>query len=273
MDKALNGRLVWAAKAAAHHTTMWIGVRYGHKFPMHFVTGYPRSGTTWFSEMLGDYLRLPRPSHYLLPIAFPAVIHTHYLAKGKLNDCFYVVRDGRDAITSSYFYMIDLQKKNVPIGHIAPLLNSYTDLDDIETNLPSFIEAMFLNPQGVKENWGDHTLNWAKKADRYPAIVPVRFEDLLTDTAGTFKQVLRQKYSIVDEAEADDIAQRHQFKRQAKRDESSHRTPMRKGQSGDWRNYFSRTSRQMFDHYAGDSLLAFNYEPNRDWVHITDEPT
>lgn len=268
ITESINSRLLWATKAAAHHTTMWIGARYGHHFPMHFVIGYPRSGTTWFSEMLGDYLRLPRPSHYLLPIAFPAVIHTHALAKGKVNDCFYVVRDGRDAIVSTYFYMIELQKKGVPIAHISTLLDSYNDLDDIQMNLPSFIKAIFLKPQGVKENWGDHTINWAKKAEIHPAIVPVRFEDLLVDTAVTFRSVLYKKYGTVDEIEANDVAKRHQFKRQVKRDKSSHRTPMRKGKSGDWQLYFSRHSCQLFDYYAGDSLLAFGYEPDRSWVAL-----
>jgi len=69
-------RINWFMRSVSHYTTMSIGSRFGEKFPMHFVCGYPRSGTTWFSELLADYLNLPRPNMYIFPIGFASVIHT-----------------------------------------------------------------------------------------------------------------------------------------------------------------------------------------------------
>ena len=83
---------------------------------MHFVCGYPRSGTTWFNEMLADYLNLPRPNHYIFPIGFAPVIHTHWNADSYLNDCFYNVRDGRDAVVSAYFKTIMKVYEKAPIA-------------------------------------------------------------------------------------------------------------------------------------------------------------
>ncbi len=144
------GRLTWFMEASAHYITLWIGEHYGSTFPMHFVCGYPRSGTTWFSEMLASYLNLPRPNHYRLPLAFASVVHTHAEPKSKLDDCFYIVRDGRDAVLSHYFMIVRAVKNNPDFVHrdrYLKLFGAPFDADNIDHNLPLFIEYTLSQPR------------------------------------------------------------------------------------------------------------------------------
>lgn len=49
----------------------------------------------------------------------------------------------------------------------------------------------------------------------------------------------------------------------SKEDKSSF---LRKGTTGDWRNYFTPEAAEVFDHYCGDALIAAGYEPDRSWM-------
>lgn len=251
-------RINWFMRGAAHHTTMWIGARFGEKFPMHFVCGYPRSGTTWFSELLADYLNLPRPNMYIFPIGFASVIHTHVPPSHRLNDCFYVVRDGRDSIVSAYFKAIERLKNDTPDVYRNKLLKVFDDdLDNIAHNLPAYIQFRF---EEKGQNWGTHVLGWLQKAQRYPKqIVVVKYEDMLSDPEGTFTKVLQEKYGDVDKNLVAVAVQRQQFDRQRKRPSDQHRTYMRKGVAGDWRNWFTPECNTLFEQYAGEALKKAGY--------------
>ncbi len=37
--------------------------------------------------------------------------------------------------------------------------------------------------------------------------------------------------------------------------------------SGDWTNHFSKKAVEIFDHYAGDTLIDLGYEKNREWIN------
>lgn len=261
------GRATWFMQATAHHMTIWIGARYGDRFPMHFVVGYPRSGTTWFSELLADYLNLPRPRHYIFPIGFAAVIHTHTEPQRKLADCFYVVRDGRDSLVSAYFQLIRILGENASFVYrdrYLKLFGANYDPSDTARNLLLYMRSVF---EQNKRHWGEHVVGWMQKAQRYPKqIVVVKYEDLRTNPYPTFTGVLEQKYGSVDADVASDALQRQDFNRQRKRPQGQQRTFMRKGVAGDWRNHFTLECAQLFDTYAGQALIEAGYEPDRSWV-------
>ena len=261
------GRISWFLQGTAHYTTMWIGARYGERFPMHFVCGYPRSGTTWFSELLADYLNLPRPRHYIFPIGFAAIIHTHVEPQHRLNDCFYVVRDGRDSIVSHYFKLTKTLVEDPDFiyrDRYLKLFGSDFDAKDTAKNLPLFMYSVFENR---KMHWGQHVQGWMQKAKQYPnKIVPIKYEDLLEDSASAFTAALMQKYNVVDEALARECAQRQDFNRQKKRPAGQQRTFMRKGIAGDWCNWFTPECAQIFDAYAGETLIEAGYEIDRSWL-------
>jgi len=143
---------------------MWIGTRYGNRFPVKSVCGYPRSGTTWSSELLADYLNLPRPRHYLLPLAFACVVHTHVPPNHRLDDCFYVVRDGRDALVSGYFRLIKTLREDEEFVYRDRYLKLFDrNLKDREKNLAAYVRFTF---REKKADWGNHVLGWMTKAQR-----------------------------------------------------------------------------------------------------------
>jgi len=254
----------------SHHLTISIGKRYQSKFPMHFVCGFPRSGTTWFSEMLADYLNLPRPRHYILPIGFASVIHTHSEPNAGINDCFYVIRDGRDAITSMYFYFGKSMKEQNIVGRdwLSRVFDNQFETMNVDKYLPRFIEYIFKHPVGTKSHWGDHTRGWLGiQSEQSPgSIVVVRFEALLEDTASSFEHALISKYQCIDCEFAKEAVNRQTFRRQKKRSMDQQRTLLRKGISGDWKNYWNRECGQIFDYFAGEDLIELGYEIDRSWI-------
>jgi hypothetical protein len=265
----MNGWITWFLRAASHYTTLWIGAHFGKHFPMHFVCGYPRSGTTWFSELLADYLNLPRPRHSIFPIGFASVIHTHSESKSPLDDCFLVMRDGRDVMVSLYFYLLAQKDDPAFTGRntFANLFGSPMDPNDLNRNLPIFLEYIFTHPIGTRTNWAEHSLGWKRKAQGSGSrIVTVHFEDLVRDSMGTFTMALAMKYGEFDIETAQEAVSRQQFQRQKRRKADQQRTLLRGGKSGDWRQAFCSGSRQVFDHYAGEALIELGYESDHNWV-------
>lgn len=258
-------RITWCLEGMSHYATMWIGVRYGHQFPMHFVCGYPRSGTTWFSELLADYLNLPRPRHYRLPLAFACVVHTHVSPSFPLDDCFYVIRDGRDAAVSRYFQLMKMLEGDGKFAQRSKYLRLFPNgSDDTKRNLPAYVEYLF---RQRKAHWGEHVSGWLRKArQNSERIVIVRYEDLLRDPFGAFVEVLRAKYGDVDTDLARSAVDRQQFDRQKRRPTEQHRTYLRIGRAGDWRNWFTPECAELFDAHAGEALIEAGYEHNHEWV-------
>lgn len=253
----------------SHHVTIWFGKRYGHHFPMYFVCGFPRSGTTWVSEILADYLNLPRPRHYIFPIGFASVIHTHASAKSGLTNCFYVVRDGRDAMVSLYFSTMNhMRREQYPAKRrFTKLFGVNFDPNDVQNNLPLFLEDQFVRPSGASQHWGEHTLMWLDRAQNTPnEVVLTRYEILLQNTTQEFNRVLAAMFDTVDDDLLLEAVNRQSFKRQLRRPQEQHQTFLRQGQAGDWKSHFSQESAEIFDHYAGKALVELGYENDHRWL-------
>ena len=83
-------------RTTSHHLTWFPGTRFPDAIPLVFVTGYPKSGTTWACQMVADYLRLPFPRFTLLPVGCPAAVQGHQRVWKRYRKGVYVLRDGRD---------------------------------------------------------------------------------------------------------------------------------------------------------------------------------
>jgi len=100
--------ITWLFTAVSHYLSLFILRFYSKNKTVIFICGAPRSGTSWVSDVLAFYYNLPRPKHYLLPIMFESVIHTHaILNPRKFKSCFFVIRDGRDSYLSHYYKIRD----------------------------------------------------------------------------------------------------------------------------------------------------------------------
>ncbi len=249
--------------------TLWIGARYGQRIPLYFVCGYPRSGTSWMSDMTASYLKLPRPIHYLFPISFPAVIHTHATSSLRLPNCFLILRDGRDVMVSLYYYACARAAEGNPVfaKRFQRVFGRGFEPDRVVENLPRFIEDQLRRPVACRQNWADHTLGWLRKARRNPSSISVlRYEDLLADAPKELARVLKEKNIPVDPEVVTESVARWDFQKQMRAESSQRSTVLRSGRSGDWKRLFSRKACEIFFAAAQDALVEAGYEADGTWL-------
>jgi hypothetical protein len=254
----------------SHHATYFLAKRFRRAIPITCVLGYPRSGTVWASQMAADYLQLPLPDLSLFPLGCPAVLHGHQAIEKHGPPALYVVRDGRDAMVSMYYYL----RRMIPgkDGSQAPRrLRRYfaqaRDLDDIRTNLPQFIEAQCRRPVGTPYHWARH---YASVAASGRTDVPVlRYEAMKEDCVAALTQAMTQ--FLGKPADAERVRQtvdRFSFARQSGRKPGQEDAAafVRKGEVGDWVNHFNRDAARAFDRWCGPALWELGYENDPNWT-------
>ncbi|MCA9189262.1 MAG: sulfotransferase domain-containing protein [Pirellulaceae bacterium] len=247
------------AIAASHHVTWFLGKQFPHAFPLLFVLGFPKSGTSWVCQMVADYLRVPFPQNSLLPIGFPAVVHGHELVTSRYPRAIYVLRDGRDAMVSLYFHYLAMTEKRQPGD----------DAAGQPARLPfaSFVEQQLRRPWGSPANWGEHARSYFNHADTNCALI--RYEEMLSDPEDALQRVLRDVTNEeCNPQRVREAVQRFAFQQQSGRatGEEDRKSYLRKGQAGDWVNHFSPEAAKAFAQHCGDMLIAAGYEQNDGWV-------
>jgi len=245
-------------------------MRFPRAFPMVFVVGFPKSGTTWACQLIGGYLQLPFPKLSLVPACFPAVVHGHELVDKRYPYCAYVMRDGRDAMTSLFYHI----RRHLLQGQRLPISRKYNSIflegDDLQTvrnNFPRFLEIQLPRPLGSRHSWSEHVMSYLE-ADQ-PKLAGLKYEELLADGA----TVLAREMAKLDGNEpqfdrAQFLLEDFSFSRRSGRSPSTEDKSsfLRKGVAGDWRNHFTREAAQIFDHHCGEALLAAGYEKDRSWI-------
>lgn len=260
--------------ASATHA---IGVRWGEAFPFYYVSEFPKSGGTWLARMVADYLQIPHPQNSLLPLTFSCVVQNHWRYHPRLRRVFYIYRDGRDVMVSLYFHAIRLARYQDGPGreHMARtyegLLGRNYDPDEIALHLPRFIEFEFRKPgRGTRVNWRNHIEEWLGARDKSGnAVVYLSYEELRRDTVASLGRTIE----TVTEEPADPwrletTVEKMSMKRQTGRDpgRADITQHIRKGIVGDWQNYFTRETAELFDELAGGTLVELGYERDRGWV-------
>lgn len=235
--------------------------------PLYIVTEYPKSGGTWLGQMLGYYFGVPFPRNQP-PKIESCIMHGHYLHTPFLKNVFCLVRDGRDVMVSAYYYMLFENDKNSPhLVHKTRKLNAFANYDDIERNMPRFIEYLF-----TVENKGLFHFNWNEFIDSWygrPGAVFIKYEDLLSGAAAALKEPIQRitHASYVNMQRLHEAQEKFSFATMKKKEsEGGGRSFLRKGIAGDWKNVFTREAREVFDHYAGQNLVRLGYENDRSWI-------
>lgn len=271
------------AEGLSNRLTRLIGAHFGESIPQYFVSEYPRSGGTWLSNMLADYLRCSRPGKSMLPIACRAVLHNHWSYHPKMRRVIYLMRDGRDVMVSYYFYRI----RGIEIGMtpkarlfkqtFEKLFGPGYDPKDTATNLPKFMEYEFSNPIGAgRHNWPDHIVNWVGEGkETRPHVLYLTYEELLGDTYGAFQRALEHVSGEVAEDRlvrrtVDHFSMESITGRKSGEEDSS--SFVRKGITGDWKNHFTREAAEVFDRYAGEALILAGYEDDHGWIEGVTRP-
>lgn len=261
----------WLAKSSMR----WIGIRWGDRIPYYYVSEHPKSGGTWLSRMVGDYLEVPFPRHTLLPHTFPSIVQNHWRHHPRLNRVFYLYRDGRDVMVSSYYHRLRIARHSdrparAYVGRTyEKLFGTNYDPEDIVRHLPRFIEYEFANPgRGSALNWRDHVDDWVQPG-REDRIAFLSYEELSRDCATTLAGAIRQitgeepdPWRVETAVEKFSMG-RHAGRQPGEADATKH---IRKGVVGDWQNHFSREAAEVFDQLAGETLVRLGYEDDRGWA-------
>ena len=258
-------------RTCASHMTWWIGERAPRLVPLVYVIGYPKSGTTWVAQMVADYLQLPFPRGSILPVGFPAVMHAHRGFPSGKPRVVYVMRDGRDALTSLYFF----ESRRMPEGDHPRMTRLQRRLypgmvnkADVRTNIGPFVSRQLARPHASPLNWGDHVRTWLGASDTSGSAM-VRYEDMRASPVETLTGAMRAITGKEPEPELIRMAvEKFSFRRQSKRSpgEEDRTRLLRKGESGDWRNHFTPEAARAFDRVCGDALIEAGYETDHRWV-------
>lgn len=257
---ALRARFEWAVRFAMCRTLSGV-------LPLYIVTEFPKSGGSWFSQMLADALQVPFPRNRL-PGLRPQVMHGHYRYSSHLKNAVALMRDGRDIMCSMYFYMLfknDLY--NRPMSDRQARRLGIENRDDYWSNMPRFIEYAFTGKGFPRFTWAQFVNDWTDRN-----VPHVKYEELLVDAPAALQITVESLTGThIKPERAEEIANRYSFERlsQRKPGQESRESFLRKGVAGDWREKFSPTARELFDHYAGEALIRLGYECDHKWVTET----
>lgn len=256
-----------------HRPTRWVAKFWGRKLGFLYMNEYPKSGGTWFSAMVGDYLRIPYPQHYALPLSFKCVVHNHWHYQPYLTPSFHLHRDGRDVMVSLYFHRIraiEHARKTKGYNRFDKIYSRLFSKDYDPNNLRAHI-FKFLEHE-LKTNRAGDGLFWHQFIDGWSSkdkVVFVSYENLLTDCAGTLGQAIRSLTGEEpDPVELETSTRRFSFTRMSggrKQGEIDGKSHMRKGVSGDWANHFTREAGELFHAHAGATLIRLGYVADGEW--------
>lgn len=240
--------------------------------PLYIVTEYPKSGGSWVSQMLAEYLRVPFPRNER-PAIKSSVMHGHMLYTPMMKNVVCVFRDGRDVMVSLYYHMLFENEKNSHelVRRVRADLD-YEDISDIKRNLPSFIQ--YMNDMESK-SWSPFKFTWSEfvRSWKDRDVCKLKYEDLSSDCAGALCPVIeRLSGEIIDMARLESVVDKFSFEKQAKRKpgEENIASFIRKGQPGDWREKFSRRAGEVFDKYYGSELRVLGYVSSDAWLGEVD---
>lgn len=247
----------------AKQSTRFLAITAGRSMPFYYVGEFPRSGGSWVAHLLSDYLQIPFPKHYLLPIACASVLHHHWPYHPKFEHPIYVVRDGRDVAVSMMFYAYRRFRSEKYYAERFPSLCDMNQ-DNHADIFPRFLVEWFEHPVGCRQNWPQHAAQWTN-ADN---VIVVKYEDFSRDAVSALRfMLLNLGIEEPDERLIELTVEKYSFERQTRRKagEENIQSNKRKGIIGDWKNYFSPKAAELFHKKAGDILMRLDYESDPAW--------
>lgn len=248
----------------------WLPVVYDAYFGKKgiYVVGYTKSGTNWLKNILRFYydIKLTPKFQFGQPFFGARVYHMHrfintsYFRKRSI----YIVRDGRDTLVSRYFTMVNQESQALMNKDFRKFSGKVPTRENIKEVLPMYIKFL-IDYHKSTIDYKAH-VNKAFNEDYFI----VKYEDLHTGTADVVKQSIKHLTPNVeiDEARIQDAIEYCSLEASRKRQKKDTGF-FRKGggKTGDWRNYFTKESAQVYHNYAGDILINLGYEKDENWVN------
>ena len=233
----------------------------------YYVLGYTKTGTNWIRNLIRHYLEIDQTEvkgknrsflrtrvhhlHRFLPFGF---------YKKKL---VYMTRDGRDAIVSRYFTMINQSIQSTNKRAFIKYSDAIPTKENIKELLPTYIKFLTKHHNSTI----DYKAHVNKAISEKMYIVT--YENLMNNTEETLASVIKHLHpsEVVDFEKIKSAVEYSSFNASKKR-QSKGSGFFRKdgGKSGNWKKYFTLESAQVFSEYSNDVLIKMGYEKDANWV-------
>lgn len=227
-----------------------------------YLVSYPKSGNTWMRFLLINYLynkkRTPLnyssledfiPSIYksstnhINSITGKRIIKSHSV-NNHYPKVIYLVRDGRDAMVSYYYFQKELDKFD-----------------------GTFREFYFTKRDREVGTWSEHIFKAFDYKKKYPdKILFIKYEDLKKDEVNTFKKVIDFLGYDIDDDQLSFSLKSTTFKNLKKMQgdngveiEGKKVNFFRKGTIGNWKEYFDDEIEKDFYENSKKCLETFDY--------------
>ena len=229
-----------------------------------------KTASQWIKAMLSDPVVYrnsgllpydPRPYKWKHPEPFPSgrVVSTLFLPHKKFmavpkperHRTFFVLRDPRDMVVSSYF---STRNSHTPMGDVPEVRKVLLE--------KSFKDGLLYVISNLNKKGTFKALrSWATAPDA-EAIRLFRYEDLTGEhQAEEVNQLLRHCGIVLAPSELADLLARYSFSRMRSDRAAATATAAhyRKGKAGDWRNHFDDDVQEAFNTATGDLVDLLGY--------------
>lgn len=243
------------------------------------VVEYPKSGGTWLGQLVSEYFKIPFPRNQF-PTTKRSLVHGHYLPKNRITKnkkIILLVRDGRDVMVSLYYHQLIWNEKNKLNPNKVEYYRreaGFEDVENVKENMSAFIDFSFTHrPSKLQHftyqgNWYEFNKAWLDEMAANHNVFLITYEELLSDTCEAMRRLLTEFFNeTVDSNRLQEVVDKFSFERQTNRKKGDENTKsfLRKGISGDWKNYFGDEEKQKFKQYTEDMLMTLGYETDTNW--------
>ena len=228
------------------------------------MTEFPKSGGTWFCQMLSEIIGLPFPRNENLKFS-PSILHGHYISNNNSSCPIHILRDGRDVMISAYYYFLLNQDTPNWVRQKWRARMPQKRFENIKENLPDFLYVFFKHYRV-----GFNNVRWDQFVKKYllnDAVLTVKYEDLSKDPETSILKSLNWLKISVEVSRIRNSIDKYKFTNQIEKvsGQMNTNTFLRKGIVGDWKNHFTTRSAEIFNLHAGDALIIAGYEKNSEW--------
>lgn len=240
-----------------------------------FLVSYPKSGNTWLRFMIGNYLSddpcdftklsLLIPDVYVNPehisqLSKPRIIKSHEPFVTEYSRVVYVVRDGRDVAVSYYFFALKQRYQNTRFN--------------LNTTFEEFVNVFNAGQVDGFTLWSEHVNSWLNQAtDNF---LLIKYEDMKADPGAELIRFLTFAGITVEDDRVAQAVKASSFKNMRRIEKESYQpfewfNPsdpsiiyfVRKGEIGDWQEFFTDQTLAEFIEIHGSALEQLGYLPPR----------
>lgn len=196
------------------------------------------------------------PSKEILGPLFIRYHDYHELPKSDRSKTFYVMRDPRDVIISSYYSALYSHNPNHEINAMREILSNSTKSEGLEF----LIHSSQIGVLSVLDEWIHAPTDERVKFFKY--------EDLFGESQfKTFQSLMKHLSIDISDDELQEVLSRNQFQKISGRHKGTENVHhhYRKGVAGDWKNHFTEEHKKLFKTLSRNLLQELGYEKDYNW--------